>query len=71
MDKGRPEGTTRYADIFSVMREMHWSWADVCVTPFDLVEEAAERLSAEHHWEKERRKVEQARAEQKKGKRRG
>jgi hypothetical protein len=62
MDKGKPEGETRYGDLFSVMREMHWSWADVQNTPFDLVEEVSERLGAEYHWEKERRKVDAAKA---------
>lgn len=70
MDKGRPEGTTRYADLFTVMREMGWSWTDVLATPFDLVEEAIERLSAEYKWEKERRKMEAAKNKPK-GKGRG
>ena len=71
MDKGRPEGESRYGPLFNVMREMHWSWADVLETPFDLVEEIVERLSAEAHWEKERRRQEEAKSKAKAGKRRG
>ena len=29
------------------MREMHWSWTDLCAAPADLVQEALIRIAAE------------------------
>jgi len=38
----------RYGPAVAVMREMGWSWPDLCAAPFDLVQEIIIRLGAEN-----------------------
>lgn len=37
---------SRYGMLIEVMREMHWSWADLMSAPADLVDEIVERSKA-------------------------
>lgn len=46
---------TRYGVLITIMREFGWSWQDLCAAPADLVDELAHRLTAENHWQAERR----------------
>lgn len=50
----------RYGAAIAVMREMGWSWRDLCAAPYDLVQELMIRLSAEHEWQEARRKRDEA-----------
>lgn len=40
------------------MREMGWSWRDLCEAPSDLVLEIQFRLGQEYKWRAEREKLE-------------
>jgi hypothetical protein len=50
----------RYGAAIAIMREMGWSWADLRAAPFDLVQELTIRLSAENHWQEQRRERDEA-----------
>ena len=47
----------RYGSLIGVMKEMHWSWADLISAPADLVEEVAYRMTQESRWQAEKRKL--------------
>lgn len=49
---GNPDEPGRFGREFMLMREMGWSWDDLLNTPFPVLEEIAERLSAINHWER-------------------
>lgn len=48
----------RFGLEIRLMREMHWSWADLQDAPWDLVDELAVRLEAERKWTEKKRKLE-------------
>lgn len=60
---------TRYGILITVMRDYHWSWSDICSAPADLIQEIVIRLEAEYHWREERRKQDEDRREQQRGRR--
>lgn len=45
---------SRYGALIGVLREMHWSWADLMSAPADLVEEITERIRAQAYWSAEK-----------------
>lgn len=60
---------THYGIILHIMREYHWSWTDIVNAPADLIQEIAIRLEAEYHWREARRKQDEDRREQQRGRR--
>lgn len=59
MDLPQPD-PGRYSAEIATMREMGWSWPDLCAAPPDLVEEIEfKRRVREHFAEKRRKKDEQ------------
>lgn len=51
-----PPDPGRYGTEIAIMREMGWSWQDLCEAPPDLVEEIAVRTAAQAHWQGKRDK---------------
>jgi hypothetical protein len=47
---------TRYGVLLAIMERYGWKWRDLCESPNDLVEEIAQRITAEQHWTAERNK---------------
>lgn len=50
----------RYAIELAVMEEMGWGWRELGEAPADLVEEILVRRERRSHWERERRKLDEA-----------
>lgn len=57
----------RYGMAFAVMREMGWSWRDLCDAPFDLVQEILVRLSAEREWTGKKADMSESKTRSKRG----
>lgn len=54
----------RYPVAIAVMKEMSWSWSDLCAAPADLVEEVLHRMNRSEHWERERARMDKQREQQ-------
>lgn len=54
------EDVGRYDSELAVMREMGWSWHDLCTAPADLVEEIEVRLASRGHWNREKKRLDEA-----------
>lgn len=52
----------RYSAAIAVMKEMAWSWADLCNAPADLVDEIGTRMTAQAHWQERREKFDAQKA---------
>jgi hypothetical protein len=55
-DSDRVSTPTRYGVLLAIMERYGWTWRDLCESPNDLVEEIAQRITAEQHWTAERNK---------------
>jgi len=52
----------RYAVELAVIEETGWSWQALLAAPADLVEEILVRRGARLHWERERARLDEAKA---------
>jgi len=52
----------RYAVELAVIEETGWSWQELLAAPADLVEEILVRRGARMHWERERARLDEAKA---------
>ncbi len=60
-EQGSPD-PGRYGIEYTICSEMGWSWTDLQNAPADFVAEIAERLHLRNHWQQQRRKLEESKA---------
>lgn len=50
----------RYSFEIGVMKEMGWSWQELCAAPPDLIDEIQHKMEVRNRFQSERRKKDEA-----------